>query len=79
MKDNTYLPTNNLSLTVVKNNKLTVINKIFYSTLRIFLKSTIYALVLIVLNIITSKESLSIEFLNDSFFYYIFSLLFLIL
>ena len=53
MKDNTYLPTNNLSLIVVKNNKLTVINKIFYSTLRIFLKSTIYALVLIVLNIIT--------------------------
>lgn len=53
MRDNTYLPTNNLSLTVVKNNKLTVINKIFYSTLRIFLKSTIYALVLIVLNIIT--------------------------
>ena len=53
MRNNTYLPTNNLSLTVVKNNKLTVINKIFYSTLRIFLKSTIYALVLIVLNIIT--------------------------
>lgn len=49
----TYSPTNINSLTIKKENKLVKINKIFRKTLSIGIKSIIYALFIIVLNIVT--------------------------
>ncbi len=49
----TYSPTNVNSLVVKKEDKLIKLNKIFHKTLSICIKSTVYAIFIIVLNIIT--------------------------
>ena len=49
----TYSPTNINSLVIKKDDRLVKINKIFHKTLSICVKSTIYALYIIVLNIVT--------------------------
>ncbi len=49
----TYSPTNINSLVIRKEDRLVKINKIFHKTLSICVKSIIYALFIIVLNIVT--------------------------
>ena len=48
-----YSPTNVNSMIVRKENTLIKINKIFHKTLSICFKSTIYAIFLIIINIVT--------------------------
>lgn len=51
--EQTYSPTSINSLVIKKENKLIKINKVFHKTLSICLKSTVYAIFLIIINIVT--------------------------
>ena len=51
--EQTYSTTNLNSMIVKKENKIIKINKIFHKTLSICFKSTIYAIFLIIINIVT--------------------------
>ena len=48
-----YSPTSINSLVIRKENRLIKINKVFHKTLSICFKSTIYAIFLIIINIVT--------------------------
>ena len=50
--EQTYSPTSINSLVIKKENKLIKINKVFHKTLSICFKSTVYAIFLIIINIV---------------------------